>query len=178
MAEMNKGLIHIYCGEGKGKTTASLGLIVRASGAGYDVIIVQYFKSWETSELKTLEKMPNVKIIRGDLPKEFTWELNDMKQHEIVKIHDDMFSEAIACVKRDRPTLLVLDEMIGASTYDYINTEAVLDYLKNKPENVEAVLTGRNPLPEFVEISDYVSEIHKVKHPYDKGILARKGIEY
>lgn len=174
----NKGLIHVYCGEGKGKTTASLGLIVRASGAGYDVVIVQYFKSWETSELKTLEKFPNVKIIKGELPKEFTWELTLGKLNEIVDVHNQMFKKAIKSIRDGIPTLLVLDEIIGASTYDYIDTKIVLDYLKNKPNNVEAVLTGRNPLPEFVEIADYVSEVKKIKHPYDKGILARKGIEY
>lgn len=174
----NKGLIHVYCGEGKGKTTASLGLIVRASGAGYDVVIVQYFKSWDTSELKTLEKFPNVKIIRGDLPKEFTWELKPGKRHEIVDVHNQMFFKAIASIKEGRPTLLILDEVIGACTYNYIDTKIVLDYLKNKPDNVEAVLTGRNPLPEFVKIADYVSEVHKIKHPFDRGILARKGIEY
>ncbi len=172
------GLIHLYCGEGKGKTTAALGLIVRASGAGYDVVIVQYFKSWDTSELKTLENFPNVTVIRGDLPRAFTWELNDLAQHEIVGIHNRMFRKAVEAVKPDRPTLLVLDEIIGATSYAYIDSEMVLDYLQKKPYNVEVIMTGRNPLPEFIEIADYVSDINKIKHPYDRGILARKGIEY
>ncbi|MHB8961555.1 MAG: cob(I)yrinic acid a,c-diamide adenosyltransferase [Saccharofermentanales bacterium] len=175
---MDKGLIHIYCGEGKGKTTASLGLIVRASGAGYDVVIVQYFKSWDTSELKILEKFPNVTIIHDDLPKEFTWELPDGTKRGIAEIHNRMFRKAVDAVRPDRKTLFVMDEMIGATTYSYIDSEMVLDYLRNKPDNVEVVLTGRNPLPEFVELADYVSNITKIKHPYDHGILARRGIEY
>jgi cob(I)alamin adenosyltransferase len=175
---LDKGLIHIYCGEGKGKTTASLGLIVRASGAGYDVVIVQYFKSWDTSELKILEKFPNVTIIHGDLPRELTWELSNGTKHGIVEIHNRMFRKAVAAVRPDRKTLFVMDEMIGATTYSYIDSDMVLEYLRNKPDNVEVVLTGRNPLPEFVELADYVSNITKIKHPYDHGILARRGIEY
>lgn len=175
---MDKGLIHLYCGEGKGKTTASLGLIVRASGAGYDVVIVQYFKSWETSELRILEKFPNVTIIHGELPKEFTWQLNSDKQHEIVEVHNRMFQQAVAAIHPDQKTLFVMDEMIGATTYSYIDCDMVLSYLRNKPDNVEVILTGRNPLPEFIELADYVSNVTKVKHPYDRGILARRGIEY
>ncbi|MHB1452815.1 MAG: cob(I)yrinic acid a,c-diamide adenosyltransferase [Saccharofermentanales bacterium] len=175
---MEKGLIHIYCGEGKGKTTASLGLIVRASGAGYDVVFVQYFKSWETSELKILETFPNVTVIHDELPKEFTWQLNDKAKHEIVDVHNRMFRKAVDAVRPGRKTLFVMDEMIGAATYSYIDSDMVLDYLRNKPDNVEVVLTGRNPLPEFVELADYVSNITKIKHPYDLGILARRGIEY
>ncbi|MDD2393354.1 MAG: cob(I)yrinic acid a,c-diamide adenosyltransferase [Eubacteriales bacterium] len=176
--EKMTGLIHIYCGEGKGKTTAALGLIVRASGAGYDVVIVQYFKSWDTSELRTLENFPNVTIVRGELPHAFTWELTDKSQHGIIEVHNEMFRKAVASVKPDKPTLLVMDEMIGATSYSYIDSDMVLDYLKNKPDNVEVIMTGRNPLPEFVDIADYVSDIHKIKHPFDRGILARKGIEY
>ncbi len=177
-ADLGKGLIHIYCGEGKGKTTASLGLIVRASGAGYDVVFVQYFKSWDTSELKILEKFPNVTVIRGDLPKAFTWELNGDSQQRIEQIHNRMFREAAAAVKPGRKTLFVMDEMIGAATFSYIDKDMVLDYLRSKPDNVEVVMTGRNPLPEFVELADYVSNITKIKHPFDRGILAREGIEY
>jgi cob(I)alamin adenosyltransferase len=175
---LDKGLIHLYCGEGKGKTTASLGLIVRASGAGYDVVIVQYFKSWDTSELRILETFPNVTIVHGDLPKAFTWQLDEDRRHGIVEVHNDMFRKAVAAVRADRPTLFVMDEMIGATTYDYIDTTMVLEYLRNKPDHVEVVLTGRNPLPEFVELADYVSNVTKVKHPFDQGILARRGIEY
>lgn len=172
------GLIHLYCGEGKGKTTAALGLIVRASGAGYDVVIVQYFKSWDTSELLTLQGFPNVTVIHGELPHAFTWELSDMARHEIVEVHNRMFRKAVDSVKPDIPTLLVMDEIIGATSYAYIDSNMVLDYLRNKPDNVEVVMTGRNPLPEFVELADYVSDICKIKHPYDRGIFARKGIEY
>jgi cob(I)alamin adenosyltransferase len=95
-----------------------------------------------------------------------------------VEIHNRMFRKAVAAVRPDRKTLFVMDEMIGATTYSYIDSDMVLEYLRNKPDNVEVVLTGRNPLPEFVELADYVSNITKIKHPYDHGILARRGIEY
>jgi cob(I)alamin adenosyltransferase len=175
---LEKGLIHLYCGEGKGKTTASLGLITRSCGAGYQVIIMQCFKGRESSEIRTLEKIPNVTIVHADLPTAFTWELSDDAKEKIIRIHNRMFQEAVSLILSDRQTLLVLDEIIGATTYGYIDKEMVLSFLKEKPDGLEVVLTGRNPLPEFVQLSDYVSDIHKVKHPYDRGIEAREGIEY
>ncbi len=175
---MEKGLIHIYCGEGKGKTTASLGLIVRASGAGYKVVIMQCFKGQESSELKTLEHIPGVTIVHANLPEKFTWELQDFQKINMMQMHVDMFSKAKSLIEDNVKTLLVLDEMIGATTYGYMEKDMVLEFLRSKPDNVEVVLTGRNPLPEFVVLADYVSNVNKIKHPYDRGIVARKGIEY
>lgn len=175
---MEKGLIHIYCGEGKGKTTASLGLITRALGAGYVVKFMQCFKGGISSEINILEKLPNVQIIHANLTEHFTWEMDSDESTRIYEMHNQMFKNIVSLIKSDEKTLVVLDEVIGASTYGYIDSDMVFEFLKNKPDSVEVVLTGRNPLPKFVELADYVSEIHKVKHPYDKGILARKGIEY
>jgi cob(I)alamin adenosyltransferase len=178
---LENGLIHIYCGEGKGKTTASLGLIVRSSGAGYKVVIMQCFKGGESSELRILESMPNVKVIHADLYKAYTWELNKAQKEHMIELHELMFQksiEAVAEIDPSQKVLLVLDEMIGATSYGYIDKDMVLDFLISKPANLEVVLTGRNPLPEFIELADYVSCINKVKHPYDRGINARKGIEF
>lgn len=175
---MGKGLIHIYCGEGKGKTTASLGLIMRASGAGYKIVLMQCFKGGDSSEIKTLEHIRGIEIIHADLPGKYTWELTSMEKEKVIKMHTDMFRKAVAKIDNNKKTLLVLDEMVGATTYGYIDKEIVTNFLKSKPENVEVVITGRNPLPEFVDMADYVSRIDKIKHPYDKGIEARKGIEY
>lgn len=172
------GLIHLYCGDGKGKTTASLGLIMRASGAGYKIVFVQYFKSWDTCELISLPKLDNVTIIRQKMPHGFTWELDEDKREQLKKLQKEMFVKSIESLDKYSPTLLVMDEVIGATANGYLDSELVLDFLRKKPDNVEVVMTGRDPLPEFVELADYVSDIHKIKHPYDKGILARKGIEY
>lgn len=175
---MEKGLIHLYCGEGKGKTTASLGLILRASGAGYKVVMMQCFKGTESSELKSLEMIPGIKIIHACLPEKFTWELEDYQKENLASMHVKMFERAVDLLEDDEKTLFVMDEMIGATTYGYMDKNMVLTFLREKPDNVEVVMTGRNPLPEFVEIADYVSDVNKVKHPYDRGIIARKGIEY
>jgi len=182
MQENNKGLIHLYCGEGKGKTTASIGLIVRASGVGYKVVLVQFFKSWETGEINTLEKLPNVKIIREEKAHGFTWELNEDTQERLKATYEAMFFKALEALdealEEGGPVLLVMDEVIGATSYGYLTPDLLVNFLKNKPDNVEVVMTGRDPLPELLELADYISNIDKVKHPFDRGILARKGIEY
>lgn len=175
---MDKGLIHLYCGEGKGKTTAALGLVLRAQGAGYQVVVVQFFKGRETSERHSLKSLKGVSIVNGTLPECFTWDLSTESKEILKKEHGRMFDRAVAMIDPSRKTLLVLDEMVSAITYDYIDRDPVLAFLHTKPDSVEVVLTGRNPIPELVELADYVSDVHKVKHPYDKGIDAREGIEY
>jgi cob(I)alamin adenosyltransferase len=175
---MNKGLIHIYCGDGKGKTTAALGLVLRASGDDYRVIVVQFLKGWKTSELNALKKMSNVTVIQGNLPAGFTWDLTDEQKAQMKLEHDRIFKEAVLLCGDGRKTLLILDEIIGALGYNYISSEIVLPFLEQKPAQLEVVLTGRNPDQHLLELADYVSEIKKIKHPMDKGINARKGIEF
>jgi len=175
---MNKGLIHIYCGDGKGKTTAALGLSIRASGSGFGVYFIQFLKSVETGEINALKNLKNITVIRGNLPFGFTWQLNYEEKLELKKEHNRLLKEGISMLQGDcSQTLLVLDEIIGAYDYNLIDRQMVLDFLKNKPPMLEVVLTGRNPAQELIELADYISEIKKIKHPFDKGIKARKGIE-
>ena len=159
------GLIHIYCGDGKGKTTAAVGLAVRCAGRGNKVLLVQFLKSRDSGELYSLAKLPDIEVMRGKESKKFTFQMNEEEKHALAKIKNGGYS------------LLILDEVIGALNAKVFETPKLIEFLRHKPENLEVVLTGRNPAPELVEIADYVSEMRKVKHPMDKGIMAREGIE-
>ena len=139
------GLIHIYCGEGKGKTTCAVGLTVRASGYGLKVLFMQFLKTGKSSELKVLSGLEGVDILETTPVTKFSFQMTDEEKEETRRISAKEI--------------------------------AVIDFLKNKPEHLEVVLTGRYPSDELVELADYVSRIDKVKHPYDRGIKARKGIE-
>lgn len=171
------GLIHIYCGDGKGKTTAAVGLAVRCAGRGNKVLLVQFLKSRDSGELYSLAKLPDIEVMRGKESKKFTFQMNEEEKHALLIEHNKMFEQVLAKIKNDGYSLLILDEVIGALNAKVFEMPKLIEFLRHKPENLEVVLTGRNPAPELVEIADYVSEIRKVKHPMDKGIMAREGIE-
>jgi len=171
------GLIHIYCGDGKGKTTAALGFVMRACGSDFNVVFVQFLKSQETGELRILRKLKNVAVLRGNIPSKFSWEFTEEEKKAVFDEHNRLFKEAILSIDNSSKTLLVFDEIIGAMSKNLIDTDMVLRFLKKKESGAEIVLTGRNPTDELIAIADYVSDIKKIKHPYDKGIIARKGIE-
>lgn len=171
------GLIHIYCGDGKGKTTAAVGLAVRCAGRGNKVLLVQFLKSRDSGELYSLAKLPDIEIMRGKESKKFTFQMNEEEKHALLIEHNKMFEQVVAKIKNGGYSLLILDEVIGALNAKVFEMPKLIEFLRHKPENLEVVLTGRNPAPELVEIADYVSEMRKVKHPMDKGIMAREGIE-
>ena len=171
------GLIHIYCGDGKGKTTASLGLAVRCSGHGNKVLFVQFLKAWRTGELNTLELLPNIEVLRAKETAKFTFQMSPEEKAQVLKDHMALFEAVKNKCVAEKIDLLILDEVVGACDRGVFNKEALLEFLRNKPETLEVVMTGRNPFPELVELADYVSEICKRKHPKDKGIMARVGIE-
>lgn len=171
------GLIHIYCGDGKGKTTAAFGLALRAAGRGFSIYIAQFLKSSETGELQTISSLSNISIIRSKKKFPFSFNMNDYQKAEITNIHNMIFDEAVSRCDEKQCDVLILDEIIAAYNYGYIDKLKVDSFLENPPENVEIILTGRNPSQKFIQIADYVSEIKKIKHPFDKGISAREGIE-
>ena len=171
------GLIHIYCGDGKGKTTAAVGLAVRCAGRGNKVLLVQFLKSRDSGELYSLAKLPDIEVMRGKESKKFTFQMNEEEKHALLIENNKMFEQVLAKIKNGGYSLLILDEVIGALNAKVFEMPKLIEFLRHKPENLEVVLTGRNPAPELVEIADYVSEMRKVKHPMDKGIMAREGIE-
>lgn len=171
------GLIHIYCGDGKGKTTAAVGLAVRCAGRGNKVLLVQFLKSRDSGELYSLSKLPDIEVMRGKESKKFTFQMNEEEKHALLIEHNKMFEQVLAKIKNGGYSLLILDEVIGALNAKVFEMPKLIEFLRHKPEDLEVVLTGRNPAPELVEFADYVSEMRKVKHPMDKGIMAREGIE-
>lgn len=174
-----KGLIHIYTGDGKGKTTAAVGLGVRASGRGLRVLMVQFLKGSPTGEMFSLKALePGFELHRGTETKKFTWEMNEEEKAQTAAEQYKIFKYAENAVVNGCIDLLILDEVLGAITSGMLSKGIVFEFLKGKPEALELVLTGRNAPAEFIEQADYVSEIRAVKHPAEKGVFGRKGIEF
>ena len=176
---MQKGRVHIYTGEGKGKTTAAIGLAVRAAGQGLKVLFVQFFKLDDASsgEKEILKKLPGIELLRSNVRHPiFTKEKTDK---ELLK---QSISEIFETVKKkiasDGINLLVLDEINSVLSGGWLAINDMVNFLKNKPEGLEVVLTGRDAPVELVKMADYVTEMLKIKHPFDAGVKARKGIEY
>lgn len=175
---MNTGLIHIYTGDGKGKTTAATGLALRCAGAGGRVLITRFLKTNNSAELNILGSIAEIKIMEN--PKVFHMiNLKDGKLPEgSGEYYEAMFRDTVAEAAGGDYDLLVMDELMATVRLGFVSVQEVLSFLKNKPEKLEVVMTGRNPAPELVEAADYVSEIKKIKHPFDRGVKARKGIEF
>lgn len=170
------GKIHVYCGDGKGKTTAAIGLSIRAAGVGYRVIFVQFLKSSRTGELAVLESHDKIEVIRSMKPLKFTFLMNEEEREECRNIHQEIWDEVMGKELTDT-TLLVLDESIGTMKEELLDEEMVLEFLESHPE-CEVVLTGREPSERLMQVADYVTEMTKRKHPYDSNLPARKGIEF
>ncbi|MDP3486956.1 MAG: cob(I)yrinic acid a,c-diamide adenosyltransferase [Bacillota bacterium] len=172
-----RGLIHIYCGDGKGKTTAALGLALRAHGRGMRVMLVQFMKSQDTGELASLSLLINVSVIRGKGQRGFTWNMTNEELLAITDGHNQCLMTAISAARGGECDLLILDEVIGALNRGLISRDMLLDFIKDKPEPLELVLTGRNPDDSLLSLADYISEVRKIRHPFDTGLAARVGIE-
>lgn len=167
-------MIQIYTGDGKGKTTAAIGLAVRMAGYRKSVLFAQFLKGSPTGELRILKKTQHITIIRCDKDYGFVSSMTDAEKEEITKCHNDNLSYIISHMNEF--DMIVLDEIFAAYNYDLIDKEAVKRLVRTY--SGELVLTGRNPDEWFVKKADYVSEIKKQKHPYDNGVTAREGIEY
>ena len=170
-----KGLVHIYCGNGKGKTTASMGLSIRMAGRGGKVVIVQFLKDTQTGELEILKNIPNIQVIRNQEHLGFTFRMSEEQKKHAAQIQQELFAQAVQASKTC--DLLVLDEMMAAINTGMISCQQVEQLIQEKPEHLELVMTGRNPPESLIQLADYVSEINKVKHPFDQGIPARIGVE-
>lgn len=175
---MEKGLIHIYTGDGKGKTTAATGLAVRAAGGGFRVLFVQFFKAIDapSGEKEILKKLPGVEIIRSNVRHPvFTGGREDAALRGSIL---ETFERVKQRVARGGLDMLVLDEVMSALNGGWLELEALTMFLKERPPGLEVVLTGRNAPTELVKAADYVTEMLKIKHPFDSGVRARRGIEF
>ncbi len=176
---MNVGLVHIYTGDGKGKTTAAVGLGVRAWGRGLNVCMFQFLKGSDSGELNALKSFePGFVVKRGRKIDKFTWNMSPDEKQQAKEFTEELFSEAVKSAMSGELDLLILDEVMGAISNGFVAVDDVLALIKNRPQKVEMVLTGRNAPAGLVAAADYVSEIRAVKHPMEKGVTAREGIEY
>ncbi|MBI3753745.1 MAG: cob(I)yrinic acid a,c-diamide adenosyltransferase [Deltaproteobacteria bacterium] len=176
---MQKGLIHIYTGEGKGKTTAAIGLAVRAAGQGQRVLFVQFFKVDDapSGEKEIFKNIPQIELLRSNVRHPiFTKEKTDEKS--VQKSIIETFELVKQKVDENNINLLVLDEINSVLSGGWLDVNSMIDFLENRPEGLEVVLTGRDAPVELVKMADYITEMLKIKHPFDNGVKARKGIEY
>lgn len=172
------GFLHIYCGDGKGKTTAAMGLAVRAAGAGMRVHIIQLLKGSGTAELSVMRSIPGITLERCDRNYGFVWNMSDEDKANITKCHDMLLEKGYALARSGEIDMLIIDEFNAAYRHGLLDRSSAEKFLTEKPGSTELIITGREPAEIFVNAADYVSEIKCVKHPYTKGINARRGIEF
>jgi len=176
MPRFEKGLVQVYTGDGKGKTTAAFGLALRAIGRGLRVYVIQFIKGgFDYGELYVVDKLPNLKLKafgRGRFVTE------KPPSDEDIKLAEEAFQLAKEVVEGGEYDMVILDEINVALNLKLVSVEKVLRLIKNKPKHVELILTGRDAPKEVIEAADLVTEMREVKHPFNKGYQARKGIEY
>ena len=178
MNEARRGLILINTGAGKGKTTAALGTAMRAAGNGMRVLVLQFLKgSWHYGELDAAETLgPN--FVMKQMGRGFVKVGGAETDPEDIRMVEEAWREASAAILSGEWDMVVLDEINYAIGYGMIDPAKVMETLKQKPEMVHVILTGRNAHPSLVEIADTVTEMRQVKHAYEKGVVAQRGIEY
>lgn len=172
-----KGLVHIYEGSGKGKTTAGVGLAVRCCGCGFPVVYSQFLKDGSTGELNILRQIPQMTVMVEEKHFPFSFLMTPEQKAEAKEHYTALFEKVTAYAADNQAKLLVMDEILDLCNAQLIDLKLVTAFLKNKPEQLEVVMTGRNPKPELVQLADYYTRMDKVKHPFDNGVPARTGIE-
>lgn len=173
---VKKGLLLVYTGKGKGKTTAALGLIFRALGHGFKVGMIQFIKgNWKYGELnssKRFEELLDFHVLgRG-----FTWESKDIEKD--IQVAQEAWAFAKEIINSGKYQLVVLDELTYLIKYKMVAEDEIVGFLKNRPEDLHVVVTGRDAPQSLIDTADLVTEMTEIKHPYHAGVKAQKGIEY
>ncbi len=177
-ASSRKGLILIHTGPGKGKTTAALGTALRAAGNGMRVLVLQFLKgSWHYGELDSIARFAPDFVIR-QMGRGFVKVGGAETDPEDIRLVEEAWAEAREAILSGEWDLVVLDEINYAISYGMLSAETVADTLRIRPEMVHVILTGRDAHPLLVDLADTVTEMREVKHAYQKGILAQRGIEF
>ncbi len=170
---MSKGMVHVYTGNGKGKTTSSIGLAVRAVGAGMQVYIGQFAKGRKYSELNSLSEIDNIKVKQYGL----NTFINGEPDKEDIKKAKEGLEEIESILKSGEYDLVILDEANIATYYDLFSAEELIEIVESREGQVEVVITGRNADDKIIDYADLVTEMKEIKHYYQKGVMARTGIE-
>jgi len=175
--KLEQGLVQVFFGDGKGKTTAALGTALRALGSEMKVHLVQFMKPKETSEIISLKKFPNFSFKQFGVEK---WYKEDDKESvdEHKKAAEDALNYLKSCLNNDY-NIIIADEILYAVQFSLISENEVIQLIKDKPKEKELILTGSHkPFPNIFALADLITEMKKIKHPFDRGIVARKGIEF
>ena len=173
---VEKGLVIVHTGKGKGKSTADFGMVFRAIGNGMRVGIVQFVKGkWGTGERKVLEAFPD-QVEMATMGEGFTWETQD-RQRDIAAAKE-AWEKAKAMIMDEKLDMVLCDELNIVLRYDYLDLGEIIEFLQNKPEMKHVIITGRNAKDELIEFADLVTEMEMVKHPFRSGVKAQVGIEF
>ena len=171
------GLIHLYCGGGKGKTTAAVGLTVRCAGRGNKVVFAQFLKDGTSGECRVLAKL-GVTVLAANPVGKFSFRMTEEEKAETAAALGRTFDAATGFAVRERATLLVLDEVCAAVNCGFLPEKTLTEFLESRPDSLEVVLTGRDPSENLQVHADYITEMKKRRHPFDEGVAAREGIEF
>ncbi len=178
MTDIRRGLIIVNTGPGKGKTTAAMGTALRAVGQGMRVLMLQFLKgSWHYGELDAVQAFGD-KFVMKQMGRGFVKVGTEKPDPEDVRMVEEAWAEGEKAIQSGEWDLVVLDEINYAISYGMLDPAMVVESLKKKPEMVHVILTGRNAHPTIVEAADTVTEMRQVKHAYEKGVMAQRGIEY
>lgn len=167
-------MIHLYYGNGKGKTTAAVGLALRCAGSGKRVLMFQFLKGNSSSERRLTDNI--IDVIKGKDNEKFIFNMNEEEKAKAAVFYTDKLREIYKIA--DKYDMIILDEAIDAVNIGFVAEDELLEFIKKHREKVEVIITGHNPSQKLIEVSDYVTEMRKIKHPFDNGAAARKGIEY
>lgn len=175
---MEKGLVQIYCGNGKGKTTAAAGQSIRAAGRGFKVLFTQFLKDYTSGEIAVLEGIKNIEVFRGAPVTKFVFAMTEEEKSRLAAEVKEQFSAVCRKAVEEGFDMLVMDELLDVIGMGFVTEDEAAEFLAERPKGLEVVMTGRNPGEKLSAAADYISEIDPVKHPYDKGVKSRIGIEY
>ncbi|MBF0442075.1 MAG: cob(I)yrinic acid a,c-diamide adenosyltransferase [Oligoflexales bacterium] len=175
MENDKRGLILVNTGDGKGKTTAAFGTVFRALGHGHKCCIIQFLKKNDkTGEIKLAKTLANLDVYT--MGRGFTWESEDLEKDRQAAI--EAWNKAKQIISSDKYDLVVLDEITYTFHYNFLNIHDFLDVLEARPSRLSVIITGRGCPQEIVELSDLTTEMKNIKHPYEKGVSAQKGLDY
>lgn len=169
---------HIYMGEGKGKTTAAVGLAVRCAGHGRRVLFSQFLKPATSGELEVLSEMEYMQLLVCPAYGGFTWQMSDEDKQDMRSVYERYLWDIVRVILQGNFRMLIMDEIIGACSAGLVDEDYLWECLEQLPDDLEIVMTGRYPSDRMLEWADYITEMKKVRHPFDQGVEARKGIEF
>ena len=176
--DSERGLLIVYTGNGKGKTSAAMGVALRAVGQGFKILMIQFIKgSWHYGELDSAPMLGGAFEIRP-MGRGFVKVGAEKPDPEDVRLTVEAWKAAVEAMQSDRYDMLILDELNYVINYSMLSIDRVLEDLAARPERLHVIATGRNAHPRLIEAADLVSEIKEIKHPFQKGILAQRGIDY